>query len=69
MAKEVKMPSHDVEWISGPQVCLILDINKDTLNSKVRVDPNFVKMGAEIDLVQGKFSQYLVRKYARREYK
>lgn len=69
MAKEVEMPSPDEEWISGPQVCLILNINKDTLNSKVRVDPNFIKMGVEIDLVKGKFSQYLLRMYARREYK
>lgn len=69
MAKEVKMPSPDEEWISGPQVCLILNINKDTLDKKVRVDPKFQKMGVEIDLVQGKFSQYLLRKYARREYK
>ncbi|WP_307994718.1 hypothetical protein [uncultured Weissella sp.] len=69
MGRKVELVLNDVEWVDTPTAAGILGIGEDTFNEKIRVDSKFVQMGIESDLVRGRFSQFLLRKYARREYK
>lgn len=69
MGRKVELVLNDIEWVDTPTAAGILGIGEDAFNEKIRVDSKFVQMGIESDLVRGRFSQFLLRKYARREYK